>query len=170
VGEPGGGIRRRGPEALTEETWAPFGWLPVEDTDPRDGIHRLAYEWDDPHVNIIGHARSEVPAVPGGLVCEMLYRHSTHTQVIMPLDHRSVIAVAPKDLGFDDPDDAELVRVFGIEPLQALVLDRGTWHWGPYPVQTETVSLFNIQGLRYAEDNEMMDLGARDMAIEVLLS
>jgi ureidoglycolate hydrolase len=142
----------------------------MEDTDPRDGIHRLAYEWEDPHVNIIGHARSEVPKVPGGLVCEMLYRHSSHTQVIMPLDHRCVIVVAPKDLGFDDPDDAELVRVFGIEPLQALVLDRGTWHWGPYPVQTETVSLFNIQGLRYAEDNEMMDLAARDMAIEVLLS
>jgi ureidoglycolate hydrolase len=170
VGEPGGGIRRRGPEALTEEAWAPFGWLPVEDTDPRDGSHRLAYEWEDPHVNIIGHARSEVPAFPGGLLCEMLYRHSTHTQVIMPLDHRSVIAVAPKGLGFDNPDDADLVRVFGIEPLQALVLDRGTWHWGPYPVQTETVSLFNIQGLRYAEDNEMMDLAGRDMAIEVLLS
>jgi ureidoglycolate hydrolase len=170
VGESEGVIRRRGPEALTEEAWAPFGWLPVEDTDPRDGSHRLAYEWEDPHVNIIGHARSEVPAFPGGLLCEMLYRHSTHTQVIMPLDHRCVIAVAPKGLGFDDPDDADLVRVFGIEPLQALVLDRGTWHWGPYPVQTETVSLFNIQGLRYAEDNEMMDLAGRDMAIEVLLS
>ena len=170
MGEPEGVIRRRGPEALTEEAWAPFGWLPVEDTDPRDGSHRLAYEWEDPHVNIIGHARSEVQAFPGGLLCEMLYRHSTHTQVIMPLDHRCVIAVAPKGLGFDDPDDADLVRVFGIEPLQALVLDRGTWHWGPYPVQTETVSLFNIQGLRYAEDNEIMDLAGRDMAIEVLLS
>ncbi|HEY2563121.1 MAG TPA: ureidoglycolate lyase [Acidimicrobiales bacterium] len=170
MGEPECGIRRRGPEALTEEAWAPFGWLPVEDTDPRDGIHRLAYEWEDPHVNIIGHARSEVPAFPGGLLCEMLYRHSTHTQVIMPLDHRCVIAVAPKGLGFDDPEDADLVGVFGIEPLQALVLDRGTWHWGPYPVRTETVSLFNIQGLRYAEDNEMMDLAGRDMAIEVLLS
>ena len=32
------------------------------------------------------------------------------------------------------------------------------------------MSLFNIQGLRYAEDNEMMDLAGRDMAIEVLLS
>ena len=26
---------RAGP--LTEERWAPFGWLPVRDTDPRDG-------------------------------------------------------------------------------------------------------------------------------------
>ena len=161
---------RRGPEALTEEAWAPFGWLPVEDTDPRDGTHRLEYQWADPHVNIIGHARSEVPAVPGGLLCQMLYRHATHTQALMPLDHPCVIAVAPAGLGFEGPGDVDLVRVFRIEPLQALVLDRGTWHWGPFPVDTETVSLFNVQGLRYAEDNEMMDLAGRDMAVEVVLS
>ena len=68
MGEPEHETGRRGPEALTEEAWAPFGWLPVEDTDPRDGTHRLEYQWADPHVNIIGHARSEVPAVPGGLL------------------------------------------------------------------------------------------------------
>jgi ureidoglycolate hydrolase len=142
----------------------------VVDTDPRDGTHRLSYEWADPHVNIIGHARAEVPAVTGGLVCQMLYRHATHTQVLMPLDHPCVIAVAPKGIGFDHPGDGDLVRVFAIEPLQALVLDRGTWHWGPYPGQADAVSLFNIQGLRYAEDNEMVDLAGRGMAIEVLLS
>ena len=41
---------------LSEEAWAPFGWLPVADTDPRDGEHRLSFAWDDVHVNIIGHA------------------------------------------------------------------------------------------------------------------
>jgi ureidoglycolate hydrolase len=128
------------------------------------------YQWGDPHVNIIGHALSEVPTFGGGLVCQMLYRHLTHTQAIMPLDHPCVIAVAAAGLAFDNPDAAGLVRVFRIEPLQSLVLDRGTWHWGPYPTDTETVSLFNVQGLRYAEDNEIMDLAGRDMAIEVLLA
>jgi hypothetical protein len=33
----------------------------VADTDPRDGEHRLSFAWDDVHLNIIGHARSEVP-------------------------------------------------------------------------------------------------------------
>ncbi len=161
---------RRGPESLTDEAWAPFGWLPVEDTDPRDGANRLTYEWADPHVNIIGHAHAEVPEVPGGLLCEMLYRHATHTQAIMPLDHPCVIAVAPASLGFDQPDDVDQVRIFAVEPLQALVLDRGTWHWGPFPTRTERVRLFNVQGIRYAEDNEMIDLAGRGMSVEVSLS
>ena len=49
------------PEPLTEAAWSPFGWLPVADTDPRDGEHRMTFEWDDAHVNLIGHARAEVP-------------------------------------------------------------------------------------------------------------
>jgi ureidoglycolate hydrolase len=169
VNQPGRRLRQLRAEPLTEDAWAPFGWLPVEDTDPRDGTHRLEYVWADPHVNIIGHTRAEVPAVPGGLVCEMLYRHATHTQVIMPLDHPCIIAVAPAGLGFDNPHEAEVVRVFAIEPLQSVVLDRGTWHWGPFPTRTEAVRLFNVQGIRYAEDNEMVDLASRGMAIEVVL-
>ena len=170
MGKPQHKATRRGPESLTNEAWAPFGWLPVVDTDPRDGAHRLAYEWADPHVNIIGRARTEVPETPGGLLCEMLYRHATHTQAIMPLDYPCVIAVAPASLGFDEPDDVDLVRTFAIEPLQALVLNRGTWHWGPFPTRSETVRLFNVQGFRYAEDNEMVDLAGRGMSVEVPLS
>ena len=49
------------PEPLSEAAWAPFGWLPVADTDPRDGEQRMTFEWADAHVNLIGHARSEVP-------------------------------------------------------------------------------------------------------------
>ncbi len=50
------------PQGLTAEGWAPFGWLPRADTDPRDGDHHLEFAWDDPHLNVIGHARTEVPA------------------------------------------------------------------------------------------------------------
>jgi hypothetical protein len=117
------------PEPLSEEAWAPFGWLPVADTDPRDGDHRMTFVWDDVHVNLIGHARSEVPATADGLRCEMLR----------------------------------------LEPLEPLVLHRGTWHWGPFPVAEAEVRLFNVQGLRYAEDNTCMDLAARGLDVDVQL-
>ncbi len=87
--------RRIEPEAISESAWQPFGWLPVPDTDPEDGSNRLAYEWADPHVNIIGHRRDEVPVADGALRCEVLFRHLTHTQVVMPLDVDAVIAVSP---------------------------------------------------------------------------
>ncbi len=100
----------------------------------------------------------------------MLYRHDSHTQSIMSLDVPAVIAVAPADVDFSDADHAEQIRVFRLEPLQPLVLHRGTWHWGPFPIEAPEVHLFNVQGLRYAEDNACVDLAAKGLAVEVVLS
>ena len=49
-------------EAVTPSAWAPFGWLPVPDVDPRDGEHTLRYEWDDAHLNTIEHTTDEIDA------------------------------------------------------------------------------------------------------------
>jgi ureidoglycolate hydrolase len=130
----------------------------------------MTFEWADAHVNIIGHARAEVPETADGLRCEMLFRHDTHTQSVMSLNVPSVIAVAPADAVFADPVDAERIRVFRLEPLEPLVLHQGTWHWGPFPVSAESVRLFNVQGLRYAEDNACVNLADAGMAIDVVLS
>jgi len=162
--------RKIGPEPLSEAAWAPFGWLPVADTDPRDGEHRLSFAWDDVHVNIIGHARAEVPESVDGLRCEMLYRHDTHTQTVMSLDVPAVIAVAPAAVDFSAPADVASIRVFRLEPLEPLVLHRGTWHWGPFPIADDAVRLFNVQGLRYAEDNSCVDLAAKGLDVDVRLS
>ena len=50
----------RAAQPLTADAFAPFGWLPVADTDPDDGIHTLTYAWADPHLNVIAHAYDEV--------------------------------------------------------------------------------------------------------------
>jgi ureidoglycolate hydrolase len=155
------------PVALTEAEWSPFGWIPVADVDPRDGKETLTFEWADAHVNLIGHARAEVPETPGGLRCEMLFRHDTHTQALMPLNVPAVIVVAPAAVEFNDEAEATTVRAFRIEPLESLVLHQGTWHWGPFPIEGPEVRLFNVQGLRYAEDNRCVDLAAKGLSIEV---
>ena len=96
------------PEPLSAEAWAPFGWLPVADTDPSDGDHRLSFAWNDVHLNIIGHSRGEVPESAAGLRCEMLFRHDTHTQAVMSLDVPAVIVVAPGHVGFSAPADVDV--------------------------------------------------------------
>ena len=159
--------RRIEPEAISEPAWQPFGWLPVPDTDPKDGNNRLTYEWADPHVNIIGHRRDEVPAADGALRCEVLFRHLTHTQVVMPLDVDAVIAVAPAGTDPRTEDGAGQIRVFALPVQQAIVLAQGTWHWGPYPARGQSVRLFNVQGLGYAEDNDSADLAEAGTAVEV---
>jgi hypothetical protein len=168
--EMSGGGRTVMPQRLSESAWAPFGWLPVADTDPKDGDHHMTFVWDDAHVNIIGHFRNEVPETETGLRCEMLFRHDTHTQSVMALNVPAVIAVAPASIEFEEEADRESIHVFRLEPLEPLVLHLGTWHWGPFPVDAPEVRLLNVQGLRYAEDNREIDLAARGLSVDVDLT
>lgn len=156
--------------ALDADAFAPFGWLPVDDTDPADGTHTLAYEWGDPHCNVIGHAPDEVARTSdGALVCARLYRHAFHTQVLMPMNVDAVVAVAAPDVVFTAPTDAEAIRAFHLQPGDVIVLHRGTWHWGPYPLGPEPVRLLNVQSRGYLDDNVHVDLEpATGASVEVV--
>jgi hypothetical protein len=154
-------------EKFDEPGWAAYGWVPFRDTDPRDGEHRLRFEWDDVHLNVIGHSLDEVEKTARGLRCDVLYHHVTHTQAVMALNCDCVFVVAPADASIEGPADLADVRAFLLHPLQPVVLHQGTWHWGPYPLDDEPVSLLNVQGLRYAEDNGQTDLAGRDLSLEI---
>ena len=157
-------------EPLTAGAWSPFGWLPVPDTDPADGDHTLSFEWDDAHLNTIEHTTDEVDATARGLRCAVMYHHATHTQVLTPLDAASVVAVAAPEATFDDVSDLSAIHAFVLEPGQTVVLHQGTWHWGPFPIRgAASVRLLNVQGRRYAEDNDSVDLTARTGAIVEVL-
>jgi len=166
LGDP---VRRIQAAALSEPAWSDFGWLPRDDTDDKDGTDRLRFDWSDVHVNVIRHLPEEVTRLEGGLRCDAMYRHDTHTQVLMPLNCECVIAVAPARDELSEAAELDRVRAFVIQPLQSLVLHPGTWHWGPFPLGQEAVRLFNIQGLRYAEDNRCADLAGRHLAFEVVV-
>ena len=155
-------------QPLTAAPWEPFGWLPVADTDPRDGDHTLAFEWADPHLNVIAHAYDEIEHTEHGEVCDRMFRHVTHTQALMPLNCDAIVAVAPAEVDFSDPAHVDAVRAFLVSRQDAFVLHRGIWHWGPFPLSVEPVQLLNVQGLRYAEDNDCIMLGeAIGVAVEV---
>ncbi len=138
---------------VTAEAFAPFGWLPVDDTDPADGLHTLTYEGGDPHCNVIAHEYDEVDHTGAGALCTRMYRHDTHTQVLMPINVEAVVAVAPADADFTDATDVERIRAFHLRPLDVVVLHPGTWHWGPFPLGAEAVRLLNVQARGYVDDN-----------------
>ena len=77
------------------------------------------------------------------------------------------LPLAPAGTEFEVAADVDSIRAFRIEPLDALVLHRGTWHWGPFPIDGDEVRLFNVQGLRYAEDNRCVDLAGKGLAVDV---
>ena len=141
-------------EPLSVDAFAPFGWLPVPDTDPADGSQTLTYAWDDPHLNTIEHTYDEVDHTDDGApCCDRFYRHDSHTQALMPLNVDAVMAVAPAATEFAGPSDLDQVRAFVVHPQDCFVLHRGTWHWGPFPLGPEPVRLLNLQGRGYRDDN-----------------
>jgi ureidoglycolate hydrolase len=162
-----GSVHRIDAAPISATAWAPFGWLPRPDTDPTDGADTLHFAWDDAHLNTIQHTSDEVDETAHGLRCAVMYRHETHTQVLTPLDASSVLAVAPADTTFAERGDLDAIRAFVLEPGETVVLHRGTWHWGPFPIRgAASVRLLNVQGRRYAEDNASVDLG--DVVVEVV--
>jgi ureidoglycolate hydrolase len=155
-------------EPLTEVDWKPFGWLPLADTNPADGVDRLHFEWSDVHVNLIQHRLDEIPQTDNGLVCEIMFHHLTHTQALLVINCPAVIVVAEPLTEFSAPDASEHLRAFLLQPHDSLVLHRGTWHWGPFPVSEPRVDLYNVQGLRWAEDNDETNLAELGLATEVI--
>jgi ureidoglycolate hydrolase len=160
----------RSAQPLTAAAFAPLGWIPVADTDPADGAQTLHFEWADPHLNVISHAPTEIDHTERGApLCTVLYRHATHTQALLVLNVDAVIACAPAEVTFSRPSDLDAIVAFRLRPLDTFVLHRGTWHWGPFPFGSEPVRLLNVQGRRYAEDNDRVDLLDRaGAALEVL--
>jgi ureidoglycolate hydrolase len=148
------------PQPITAESWERFGWLPVDDTDPRDGENTLEFAWTDPHLNVISHGPAEVERTGEGTVVDRMYRHDSHTQALMALNCRGIVAVAPASATLSDESGLSLVRAFVVEPLAALVLRRGTWHWGPHPLGDDPIRLLNVQGRRYIDDNASADIAA----------
>ncbi|MSO38293.1 MAG: hypothetical protein EXQ69_08600 [Acidimicrobiia bacterium] len=146
---------------ITDEAWEPYGWLPVDDSDARDAEYNYEFTWGDAHVNVITHGFDEVEHTATGSICRWFFRHNSHTQVLMGLNVDSIVAVAPADVDFSDPSHLDSVSAFVIRPLESLVLGRGTWHWGPYPLGPEPVRLFNVQGKGFAQDNVQVELPAK---------
>jgi hypothetical protein len=140
------------PIEATIESFAPYGVLPPEEGDGNPTAD-LEFLLHDGWVNYIGHSLDEIEVRDGRLRCELLNRHDTHTQTLMPLDAEAIVVVAPPAADFSEAAHFDAVRAFALPRLTCVHLHRGTWHWGPYPVGAEHVRMFNIQGRGYPNDN-----------------
>jgi ureidoglycolate hydrolase len=159
------------PQPLSREAFAPFGVLPPDEGGAPTAD--LEFLLDDGWVNYIGHTLDEVEVVDGALHCDVLNRHDTHTQTLMPVSGDSLIVVAPADVPLTSDDQLATVQAFVVRRYECVHLRRGTWHWGPYPIGAGSVRVFNIQGRGYPDDNGVAtfarDLGAV-FAIQTVLS
>ncbi len=139
------------PLAATPESFAPFGVLPPDEgSEPTADLEFLL---NDGWVNYIGHTLDEIEVRAGRYCCELLNRHDTHTQTLMPMSGDALVVVAPPAVDFSEPEHFDTVRAFMLPRHICVHLHRGTWHWGPYPVGADSVRIFNVQGRGYVNDN-----------------
>jgi ureidoglycolate hydrolase len=144
-------------QPLTPESFAPFGVLPPEEGDGAPTAD-LEFLLDDGWVNYISHSVDEIDVIDGALRCDVLNRHDTHTQTLMPVDADAVMVVAPPGVDFSQAGHLDTVRAFAVPRHSCVHLHRGTWHWGPYPSSEPRVRIFNIQGRGYPTDNTVAHL------------
>src|SRR5437899_437691 len=150
-------------EPATRESFAAYGVLPPFEGDGQPTAD-LVFTRNDGWVNFIGHTLEEIEVRGGRLRCELLNRHDTHTQTLMPMSGDALVVVAPAGVDFSRPEDLETVRAFALPQYACVHLHRGTWHWGPYPVGAPEVRVFNIQARGWPTDNGVVEL-ARDHGV-----
>ena len=153
-------------QPLTPESFAPFGVLPPDEGDGAPTAD-LEFLLDDGWVNYISHSLDEIDVSGGALRCDVLNRHDTHTQTLMPVDADAVIVVAPPEVDFSQAEHLDTVRAFVVPRHSCVHLHRGTWHWGPYPTTAAHIRIFNIQGRGYPNDNTVADLSRRGVIFAV---
>jgi ureidoglycolate hydrolase len=151
------------PEPATPESFAPYGVIPPFEGDGQPTAN-LVFTRDDGWVNFIGHSLDEIEAHDGVLRCELLNRHDTHTQTLMPMSGDALVVVAPAEVDFSQPEHLDTVKAFALPQYACVHLHRGTWHWGPYPVGAHDLRVFNIQASGWPTDNGVAEL-ARDHAV-----
>jgi ureidoglycolate lyase len=146
VGEPT--IMRVTAQPLTAERWAPFGQVIGA---PGVGSEACVAELRQDavfHLDVLSYTWHE-------LRCDLLNRHHTATQALIPLGGSpAVVVVAPPEVDFSDPAHLESIQAFTISGSQGINLALGTWHWGPYPLGPE-VHLANFQARDVVHDNEI---------------
>lgn len=150
-------------EPATRESFAPYGVLPPFEGDGQPTAD-LVFTHNDGWVNFIGHTLAEVEVRAGRLRCTLLNRHDTHTQTLMPMTGDALVVVAPAAADFSRPEHLDTVRAFALPQYSCVHLNRGTWHWGPYPVGASEVRVFNIQARGWPTDNNVLEL-SRDHGV-----
>ena len=146
--------------ALTSENFKEYGQiLSMSKGEPMADNEEFAY-WG----KITELAMTEKVST-GFLVCQKreglvknLERHTTTPEIMVALEGDSLVCMA-KPESIVGADRIERIQVFHVRQGQAFVMHTGTWHWIPFPVDSEESKFLII----FASGTENADLEIREL-------
>ena len=137
---------------VTPESWAPFGRIPSDEGTEHDDAD-LEFLLDDGHANFIGHDNAEIRFTDrGGALCELLNRHDTHTQTLMPVDVEAYVVVARRRRLLTQAALRVGARLPAASPRRRAP-DPGYVALGPVPAARGTGAAVQHPGSRLPNDN-----------------
>jgi ureidoglycolate hydrolase len=97
---------------------------------------------------LLGHKRA--------LVTNKLERHAKTPEVLVALENDAIILAA---LSEPDGDSVKDISAFYVKQGQAVVLNKRTWHWTPFPTTAETCKFL----VMFNDQTEFEDLTIKDL-------
>jgi ureidoglycolate lyase len=125
-------------EALTKESFAPFGTIIERPTHPHDASGS-GWQWWGEQAQLLGgdrpYAIGYLDLKPAPLVFDWAEHHALSDELIIPLGEDCLVYVAPPHAG--EPTllpPMETFRAFHVRPGQAVLLAPGVWHGAPLAI------------------------------------
>lgn len=148
------------PLALTAENFRDYGTVLhlVEDKEPMNDNAEFKY-WGKISTLEMGPVATTgmVYANKREPVVKALERHVNTPEVMIALEGDSVICLA-KATG--ESKEISEVQAFYLRQGEAIAMDKGVWHWVPYPVNCELAKIMTV----FASGTEHNDLELVDLA------
>jgi len=152
-------VKRLPVEELTEQGFAPYGWLiDAERTTPKMKEDIFTF-WDGlAELDIQGKTTlGLLEVVARSPEFSKLERHVKTEEAFVALDGSVVVLVSPPTPEKDLPDPTK-VKAFRLEAGKGVHLRQGTWHWIPYPLQKRVRLLVVFRQGTPDEDLDIKDL------------
>jgi ureidoglycolate lyase len=121
------------PVILTEESIKGYGYLLSESKkDPILNNEHFKYISDVYKLMVDGEMTVGILfGRKREMVLKNLERHKETVEILVQLENDSVVFFAKQN---DQRDSIKDIKAFYFNSGQAVVLNQGTWHWGPFPI------------------------------------
>lgn len=147
-------------QTLTDEAFKPYGKVIAVPTRLPDTSDEVLQWWGNeaalPADGPVGLGMMKVRR--RDFIVPKFERHLKTAELLVPLEGPSFVAVAGSGPDGSGPANP---AAFMLDQGQAVVLNAGTWHWLPYPLQAEAAFMVVFRRDTSQDDLEFCDLEQR---------
>ena len=166
-------LKRVEVQPLTKETFKPYGYFLAKRKENPEVVSEQFTMW-------VHEGRLEVDGEFFVGVSDLLKRplrfasmerHLKSMELLLPLNGSMLLAMAPHQ-SLDDPDEepkVDQVEVFEVKAGQAVIFNKGPWHWTPFPMDDVVTILVALRDGTLEEGDVIIKPLPEETVVEVVV-